>query len=83
MARGTVKAVGQRKFSAENWNYIYVFLGFILTIEGTLVSLLNLTWWHGLAAFALVAAISLYLFLGNRWFQDRLVRGKQWIEDWR
>ena len=79
----TVKAVGQRKFSPENWAYIYVFFGIALTIEGTFVSLLGLEWHHGLITYLLLALVTLYLFLGNRRFQDALVKLKARVEDWR
>ena len=79
----TAKAVGQRKFSSENWTYIYVFLGFALTIEGTFVSLLGLEWPRGLIAYFLFALVTLYLFLLNRRFQDALVKLKARVEDWR
>jgi hypothetical protein len=79
----TVKGVGQRKFTPELWSYIYVFLGFALAIEGTIVSLLDLGWCYSLPAYLLIAMITLYLFLRNRRFQDTLVKLKAKAEDWR
>ena len=79
----TVKGVGQRKFSPELWNYIYVFLGFALAIEGTIVSLLDLGWRYGLSAYLLLAILTVYLFLRSRRFQDALVGLKARAEDWR
>ena len=61
----------------ESWAYIYVALGFAVTIEGTIVSMitpLNFPW--NLIAYGFASAVTFYLFLGNRWFLNKLIGSK-------
>ena len=60
------------KRGPESWNYIYVALGFLLAIEGDLIQLMQLSRWAGLLTYGILAAITIYLFLCNGWFQNKL-----------
>jgi hypothetical protein len=65
----------------ESWAYIYIFLGFALAIEGTVVSMATPLFfpWNE-AVFATMFLITTYLFLFNRWFQNKLIGLKIWYE---
>ncbi len=61
----------------ESWAYIYIFLGFTLSIEGTVISLitpLGFPW--NVALYAIVAVGTVWLFLDNGWFQNKLISWK-------
>ena len=58
----------------ESWAYIYVALGFALAIEGTIVQMvtpLEFPW--NLGTYATVAGLTVWLFIFNRWFQNKLI----------
>lgn len=63
----------------ESWNYIYVTLGFVLTIGGTVIAMLPYGAWY-ILAYALFAAVAIYLFLFNGWFQNKLIALKSAYE---
>lgn len=66
----------------ESWAYLYLFLGFALTIETGVVALITpLKWPWNLLTFAVVALITLYLFLDNGWFQNKLIGLKARFEE--
>jgi len=70
MAIDTTDAKVRR--GAESWAYIYIVLGFALTIEGTLIDMA----WHypwNLLTYLIVGALTLWLFLFNGWFQNKLI----------
>ncbi len=66
----------------ESWAYIYVFLGFAIAIEGTMISMVTSLCfpWNELV-FALVAVVTIYLFLFNGWFQNKIIGLKSWYEN--
>jgi hypothetical protein len=66
----TAKAQMQVRRGPESWNYIYIFLGFVLAIEGDVIQLLELEWPQGLIVYVVLAALTIYLFLENAWFQN-------------
>ncbi|WP_194460334.1 hypothetical protein [Bradyrhizobium sp. CCBAU 53421] len=59
----------------ESWASIYIALGFTLSIEGTAISMVPLFPWN-LAAYAAIAAITIFLFLNSGWFQNKLLSWK-------
>jgi len=72
------------KRGKESWNYIYIILGFTLTIEGVLVGYSPLYWYWNLAiAFVLLSGTTA-LFLLSGWFQNKLIGLKNRYESkWR
>ncbi|HEX3756129.1 MAG TPA: hypothetical protein VHV26_13740 [Rhizomicrobium sp.] len=70
------------KRGSESWAYIYVFLGFALSIEGIIVSMatpIRFPWKELL--FVAMAAVTIRLFLFNGWFQNKLIGLKGRYED--
>lgn len=58
----------------ESWNYLYIALGFALAIESTIVPMIApLTWPWNLIAYVLLAVLTIWLFLFNGWFQNKLI----------
>lgn len=66
----------------ESWNYIYIFLGFAISIEATVIGMITpLLFPYNLLAFAATAAITFNLFLFNSRFQNKLIGLKNRYED--
>ncbi len=66
---GTKETRGQ-----QSWTNIYVFLGFALTIESTLVSMITpLCFPLNILFFIIIAAATLYVFRECRWFHSKLI----------
>jgi len=75
--RDTIDAKIKR--GSESWNYIYVTLGFTLTIEGTIVSFIPqdiLRWPLNLLAFFCVFVLTIMFFLRSGWLQNKLIKLK-------
>jgi hypothetical protein len=68
------------KRGPESWNYIYVMLGFMLAIGGTVISMLPFGVWN-ILAYALFAAVAIRLFLFSGWFQNKLITLKMDYEN--
>lgn len=65
-----------------SWAYFYIVMGFALSIEGTIVSMITpLVFPCNIAAFAGVAAATVYLCTSSAWFQNILLRIKASYED--
>jgi hypothetical protein len=70
------------KRGKESWAYLYTLLGFALTIETGVVALITpLKWPWNLLTFALVGWVTIYLFLDNGWFQNKLIGLKARYEE--
>lgn len=67
------------KRSRESWAFHYAFLGVALTIEIGLIALISPPYWG--FWLLLVIGITLYLILDNRWFQERLARLQNRLEN--
>jgi cytochrome b subunit of formate dehydrogenase len=66
----------------KSWAYIYVALGFAIAIEGTIIQLITpLVFPWNVISFLLVSAFSIWLFLFNGWFQNKLIGWKSRYED--
>jgi hypothetical protein len=75
MAHDTVTATVTR--GPESWTYIYIALGFTLSIEGTVISLITpLVFPWNLLLYAVIGAATFWLFLNNGWFQNELLSWK-------
>jgi hypothetical protein len=65
----------------KSWNFIYIALGFALTIEGTVIQMFTpLTFPCNLLLYALGAAATAWLFICNGRFQNRLITMKKTYE---
>ena len=71
------------KRGPASWAYIYVALGFALTIEGTIIQMttppLKFPW--NLIAYGVLGALTFWMFLFNGWFQNKLIGIKTKYED--
>jgi hypothetical protein len=62
------------KRGQESWTYIYMVLGFAITIEGTIVSMIEpLRFPWNLVVYALVAITTFRLFLFSGWVHNKLI----------
>jgi hypothetical protein len=57
----------------ESWTYIYIVLGFTLSIEGTSISLITpLAFPWNLILYAVIGAATFWMFINNGRFQDKI-----------
>ena len=78
----TMRATATVKRGPQSWAFIYTFLGFALTIETGVVALITpLKWPWNLGTFLAVGAITIYLFLDNGWFQNKILGWKSRYEE--
>ena len=78
----TDRASGEVKRGPESWNFVYIVLGFTLSIEGTAISMVEpLKYPFNLTAFVIFTAFTVWLFLFNGWFQNKLIACKATYED--
>lgn len=57
----------------ESWAYIYTTLGFALTIEAAIIAMTPLEFPWNVILYAVIAAITVWLFIDNRWVHQRLI----------
>lgn len=70
------------KRGAASWSYIYITLGFMLTLEAALIAFITpLTWPRNLITYLAASAITAHLWLFSGWFQNKLVGWKARYED--
>lgn len=70
------------KRGPESWAYIYVALGFALAIGGTIIQMITpLIFPWNLIAYALFATFTVWLFINNAWFQNKLIGMKMRYEE--
>ncbi len=65
-----------------SWAYFYVFLGFVLSIEGTIIAMwqrLEFPWNE--LVYVAVGGMTFYFVLFNAWFKNKLVGWKSWYEN--
>jgi cytochrome b subunit of formate dehydrogenase len=64
------------------WTFIYVALGFALSIEGTFLQMIEpLRFPWNLVAYVALMAVTIWLFTSNRWFHEKLVEIKDRMEN--
>lgn len=56
----------------ESWAYIYITLGFALTIEGTAIDMAVPFPWN-LLTYLIVGGLTFWLWLFSGWFQNKLI----------
>lgn len=72
---------GEVRRGSESWTYIYVTLGFMLTIEAGVVALIApLTWPRNIIVYSALGVFTAYLWLFSGWFQNKLIRCKSRYE---
>ncbi len=64
-----------------SWDYIYINLGFTLSIAGAVISMSPITWPCNILLYAAISLIAGILFLTNGWFQNKLIGFKNKMED--
>jgi hypothetical protein len=69
------------KRSKDSWNYIYIALGFTLSIEGTIVSMSPLLWPCNVLLYLLLSLVTILIFLESGWFQNKLIGFKIMVEE--
>ena len=74
MANVTMEARVKR--GPESWAFIYIVLGFALTVEGNLIGMVPntvLPFPSNILTYLVVMAGTAWLFVGSGWFQNRLI----------
>lgn len=70
------------KRGPASWAFIYVALGFALSIEGTILQMFEpLRFPYNLFAYLAFAAATVWLFIFNGWFQNKLLVIKNRYEE--
>jgi hypothetical protein len=65
-----------------SWAYIYIALGFALSIEGTIIQLITpLKFPWNLIAYLVVGFLTGYAFIKSAWVQNKLIGLKNRYED--
>ncbi len=66
----------------ESWTFIYIALGFALTIESTIIAMITpLSFPYNVIAYAIVAVATFWLFLEHGRFQNWLIGKKSQYEN--
>jgi len=82
MPRSSLSVSASVKRGPESWTFIYVFLGFALSIEGTTIGLIApLVFPWNVVVYAIVAAVTFWLFIESGKFQDKLIGMKNRYEN--
>jgi hypothetical protein len=62
------------KRGPESWAYIYTVLGFVLTIESTVIGMMTpLIFPWNVIAFGVLAAITVWAFIESEWVHNKLI----------
>lgn len=69
------------KRGEESWKYIYTILGFMLTIEGTIVSMFSISAICKILLFFITIAVTSFLFFESSKFQNILFSFKSKMEE--
>jgi hypothetical protein len=66
------KAYAQAQQGPESWSYVYIFLGFALSIEGTIIQMLPVKFPLNLILYLGFGVFTWWLFMQSGRFQNRL-----------
>jgi hypothetical protein len=69
--RVTVDAKVKR--GPESWSYIYITLGFVLSIEGTIVGMTPLVFPWNIITYAIVAIVTGWFWTESGWLHNKLI----------
>lgn len=64
------------KRGPESWPFIYFTLALVLGIETAAITMLPLVYPYNLIACLLVTAVTVWLWISNRWLQNKLIGWK-------
>jgi hypothetical protein len=64
-----------------SWDYIYVTLGFALTIEGAIIQMIEpIRFPCNIFVYLAFGAVTSWFFIWNGWFHEKLLGLKSWYE---
>jgi ABC-type Mn2+/Zn2+ transport system permease subunit len=66
--------------AASSWNYLSIMFGFVLSIEGQVISMAPLHWPSNVIVYAAGGGFTTLLFFGSGWFQKKMIGLKGWYE---
>ena len=70
------------KRGSGTWRHLQVVLGFALTIEAVVVEMIKpIEWPYNVATFVIVAAFTMWAFLGGVWLPKKLLDLKDSFDD--
>ncbi len=65
-----------------SWNYIYIMLGFALSIEGSIIQMIDVIRFPvNVIAFLLIAGVTAYIFLFSGRFQNKLIGWRRYEDE--
>lgn len=74
--------IAKVKRGQASWSFIYITLGFALSIEGSVISMYSpLHWPSNVFTYLALATVTSWLFIGNGWFQNKLIGWKNHYEE--
>jgi hypothetical protein len=66
----------------ESWGYVYTVLGFVVTIESTVIGMMApLTFPWNVIIFFVLALATVWLFIENKWLHNKLIGLKSRYEN--
>lgn len=66
----------------ESWAYIYIVLGFVVTIESTIIGMMTpLMFPWNIIVFLALAAVTVWQFIDNEWLHNKLIGLKNRYEN--
>lgn len=69
------------KRGQQSWTYIYIAMGLVISIEGTVIQMTPLTYPSNLIVYFVVTVLTIWLFLTNGWLHNKLIGLKNSYED--
>jgi hypothetical protein len=70
------------KRGPESWAYFSTALGFVVTIESTVIGMMTpLSFPWNIVVFAAIAAVTIWQFIENEWFHKKLIGFKDRYEN--
>ena len=66
----------------QSWSFIYIVMGLLITIEGTVITMIEpLKFPWNILVFSALAAFTVLVCIKSTWFHERLFRVEQSYED--
>ena len=65
----------------ESWTFIYITLGFAISIEGTVISMMPLSFPWNVIIYVIVAFLTGWAWIESGWVQNKLIGLKNKYED--
>jgi hypothetical protein len=68
------RATAEIRRGPDSWTFIYIVLGFALSIEGTCLQMIEpLRFPYNIIFYVALMAVTFWLFICNGWFQNKLI----------